>query len=366
MEMTSYSRNQIIPSGFDRSLFKRFIDYTDVKDTTIKGYTVCIRSFIRWMNETGVRTPNRADIMQYKLFLSDHRYSAGTQRQYLRAVKHFFKWTAAEGLFPNIADNIKGAKVKQDNTRKDPFTESEIITVINSIDTSTVTGKRDKAVILLAVTCGLRIIEMQRADIGDIVMKSGERVIYIQGKGHDEKDDYKKIVPEVWQAISDYLKTRPGAGKKDPLFASTSNRSKSDAKNENSKTKWTKQKSESEKLRISEPTFSTIIKDIFRNAGFDSSRLTAHSLRHTSVTMLLKSGASLQEAQAHARHADPKTTTIYAHNIDKAEQHPEKLIYDHLFSAGSDNPFDQAMNLISSMTSAEAAALVAYLKAKGA
>ena len=345
MEMTSYSKNQIIPSGFDRSLFKRFIDYTDVKETTIKGYAVCIRSFVRWMNETGVRTPNRADIMQYKLFLSDHRYSAGTQRQYLRAVKHFFKWTAAEGLFPNIADNIKGAKVKQDNTRKDPFTESEIITVINSIDTSTVTGKRDKAVILLAVTCGLRIIEMQRADIGDIVMKSGERVIYIQGKGHDEKDDYKKIVPEVWQAISDYLKTRPGAGKKDPLFASTSNRSRG--------------------KRIAEPTFSTMIKEIFRRAGFDSNRLTAHSLRHTSVTMLLKSGASLQEAQAHARHADPKTTTIYAHNIDKAEQHPEKLIYDHLFSTGSDNPFDQAMNLISSMTSAEAAALVAYLKAKG-
>lgn len=345
MEMTSYSKNQIISSGFDRGLFKRFIDYTDVKDTTIKGYTVCIRSFVRWMNETGVRTPNRADIMQYKLFLSDHRYSAGTQRQYLRAVKHFFKWTAAEGLFPNIADNIKGAKVKQDNTRKDPFTEAEIIQVINSIDTSTVTGKRDKAVILLAVTCGLRIIEMQRADIGDIVMKSGERVIYIQGKGHDEKDDYKKIVPEVWQAISEYLKTRPGSGKKDPLFASTSNRSKG--------------------KRIAEPTFSTMIKDIFRRAGFDSNRLTAHSLRHTSVTMLLKSGASLQEAQAHARHADPKTTTIYAHNIDKAEQHPEKLIYDHLFSSGSDNPFDQAMNLISSMTSAEAAALVAYLKAKG-
>lgn len=345
MEMIPYTSNQVIHANFDRSLFQRFINYTDVKDTTIKGYTVCIRSFIRWMNETGVRTPDRADIMNYKAFLSDQSYSAGTQRQYLRAVKHFFKWTAAEGLFPNIADNIKGAKVKQDNTRKDPFTESEIVTVINSIDTSTITGKRDRAVILLAVTCGLRIIEMQRADIGDIAMKSGERVIYIQGKGHDEKDDYKKIVPEVWEAIAEYLMTRPEAGKKDPLFASTSNRSKG--------------------KRIAEPTFSTMIKEIFRKAGFDSNRLTAHSLRHTSVTMLLKSGASLQEAQAHARHADPKTTTIYAHNIQKDEQHPEKMIYDHLFSKEGENPFDQAFSLISSMTSAEASALVAYLKTKG-
>ena len=345
MEMIPYSKNQVIHSTFDRNLFQRFINYTDVKETTIKGYSVCIRSFVRWMNETGVKTPDRADIMDYKTFLSDQHYSAGTQRQYLRAVKHFFKWTASEGLFPNIADNIKGAKVKQDNTKKDPFTEAEIIQVINSIDTSTITGKRDRAVILLAVTCGLRIIEMQRADIGDIATKNGERVIYIQGKGHDEKDDYKKIVPEVWEAIADYLKTRPEAGRKDPLFASTSNRSKGQ--------------------RIAEPTFSTMIKEIFRKAGFDSNRLTAHSLRHTSVTMLLKSGASLQEAQAHARHADPKTTTIYAHNIEKDEQHPEKMIYDHLFNKEGENPFDQAFSLISSMTSAEAAALVAYLKTKG-
>lgn len=365
MEIMTISQNQILPKTFDMSLLQRFIEFTDVKETTIKGYSVCIKSFARWMRDNGVRTPDRADIMNYKAFLSDQRYSAGTQRQYLRAVKHFFKWTASEGLFPNIAENIKGARVKQDNTRKDPFTEAEILTVIRSIDTSTVTGKRDRAVILLAVTCGLRIIEMQRADIGDIALKNGEHVLYIQGKGHDEKDDYKKIVPEVWEAISEYLKTRPEAGKKDPLFASTSNRSKSDAKNENSKTKWTKQKTESDKLRISEPTFSTIIKDIFRRAGFDSKRLTAHSLRHTSVTMLLKSGASLQEAQAHARHADPKTTTIYAHNIDKDQQHPEKLIYDHIFSDKKDNPFEQAFTLIQNMTSAQAAALVAYLKTKG-
>lgn len=346
MEVIPYSQTQVLPKAFDGSLFRRFIDFTDVKKTTIKGYVVCIRSFVNWMNDNNIRTPDRADIMNYKTFLDGQKYSAGTRRQYLRAVKHFFKWTASEGLFPNIADNIKGAKVKQDNTKKDPFTEAEILTVINSIDTSTVTGKRDKAMILLAVTCGLRIIEMQRADIGDIAMKSGERVLYIQGKGHDEKDDYKKIVPEVWEAISEYLETRPEAGRKEPLFVSTSNRSKGQ--------------------RIAEPTFSTIIKNIFRKAGFDSNRLTAHSLRHTSVTMLLKSGASLQEAQAHARHADPKTTTIYSHNIDKDQQHPEQLIYDHLFSNQKENPYDQAFSLIKNMTSAEASALVMYLKSKGA
>lgn len=348
MEMIPYSNMEVIQASDVvrkpniEDLCYRFLEYTDVKDTTIKGYAVCIRSFIRWMNETGVRTPDRADIMNYKAFLSDQSYSAGTQRQYLRAVKHLFKWIAAEGWGVNIAENIKGAKVKQDNTRKDPFSEDEIITIVNSIDTTKEAGKRDRAMILLAVTCGLRIIELQRADIGDIALKNGERVIYIQGKGHDEKDDYKKIVPEVWDAIADYLKTRPEAGKKDPLFASTSNRSKG--------------------KRIDEPTVSAMIKNIIRKAGFDSSRLTAHSFRHTSITMFLKCGATLQEAQAHARHADPKTTTIYAHNIQKDEQHAEQIIYDHIFKSENKNTKEKLFAIISNMCEKDAEKLLQYLQ----
>ena len=340
MELIQYKNNQIVSGGFDRNLFQRFIKYTDVKDTTIKGYTVCIRSFIRWMNDTGVRTPDRADIMDYKTFLSDQHYSAGTQRQYLRAVKHFFKWTAAEGLFPNIADNIKGAKVKQDNTKKDPFTEAEIIRVINSIDTTTTTGKRDRAMILLAVSCGLRIIEMQRADIGDIETKNGRRIIYIQRKGHDEKDIYKKVEPEAWEAIAEYLKTRPEAGKKDPLFVSTSNRSKGQ--------------------RIAEPTFSTMIKEIFRKAGFDSKRLTAHSLRHSAITYYLKETNDLQGAQVFADHCDPKTTTIYAHNIDKDKQNPERIILDHIFKKDRTCK-EKLSNYISGMSENEAEKLLQFL-----
>ena len=373
MEMIPYSNIEIIqPSeiiqagknlqkSFDRNYFQLFYDYTDVKDTTLKGYMVCIKSFENWMKQTGVRNPDRADIMDYKTFLSDQCYSAGTQRQYLRAVKHFFKWAAAEGLYQNVADNIKGAKVKQDNTRKDPFTDEEILAVIRSIDTSTITGKRNKAMIILAVSCGLRIIELQRADIGDIEMKNGRRVIYIQRKGHDEKDVYKKVEPEAWEAIEDYLNTRPEAGKKDPLFASTSNRSKSDAKGTESKTKWTKQKSENERLRISEPTFSTIIKDVFRKAGFDSKRLTAHSLRHSAITYFLEETHDLQGAQMFADHCDPKTTTIYAHNIDKDKQNPERIILDHIFKKNGSCK-DKLSSIISGMSENEAEKLLSFLQ----
>lgn len=331
-----------INADFSQDLFYRFISYSDVKETTLKGYTVCIRAFVRWITENNIHQPQREDIKAYKEYLEQCNHTAGTKQQYLRAVKHFFKWTASEGFYPNIADNIKGAKVRRDNTRKDALTEKSIIDICNSIKTDTVKGKRNFAIILLCVTCGLRIIEIQRANIEDIKTISGEKVLFIQGKGRDEKDDYKKLTPEVYEALTEYLTTRDKPNKKEPLFVGTSNRAKGE--------------------RLTEPSLSRIIKEILKNAGYDSDRLTAHSLRHTSVTLLLKAGATLQEAQQHARHTDPATTTIYAHNIDRAEQHTEQTIYNYIFNPGSQNALKEAQELLRGLSDAELIETINFIK----
>ena len=311
---------------FSESLFNSFMMYTDVKETTLKGYAVCIRQFAKWLHEQGITRPVREDVKAYKKHLEQQNFTAGTKSQYLRAVKHFFKWTASEGLYPNIADNIKGAKVKQDNTKKEAFNESDIKTVLDSIDRTKETGKRDYLMILLSVTGGLRIIEMQRADIQDIQVIKGQTVLYIQGKGRDEKDEYVKLVPEVVEALKDYLETKEKHKKNDPLFTGTSNR----AKNE----------------RLSEPSISRIIKGVFKKAGFDCSKLTAHSLRHTSNTLLFKSGADLYTVQKHARHQDPKTTEIYIHAIDKESDQSEQAIYNQIFRPGQHDVVKESMSLL--------------------
>lgn len=328
--------------SFNADLFDRFINYTDVKETTLKGYAVCIRAFIKYLAENNIHQPQREDIKAYKAYLDSTDHTAGTKQQYLRAVKHFFKWTSAEGLYPNIADNIKGVKVRRDNTKKDALSEADIQKICSSIDRSNEAGKRDFAIILLAVTCGLRIIEMQRADIEDIKTIAGEKVLFIQGKGREEKDEYKKITPEVWEALSDYLGARTDTSKKAPLFTGTSNRAKGE--------------------RLTEPSISRIIKGIFKAAGYDSDRITAHSLRHTSVTMLLKAGATIQEAQQHARHADPATTGIYAHNIEREKQHTEQRIYNQIFNPTSRNLLDEAEALLQGFTQSQLIAAIDYLK----
>lgn len=315
---------------FGQALFDRFINYTDVKPTTLQGYTTHLRQFFKWVQEEGITNPQREDIKAYKKHLDNADYTAGTRAQYLRAVKHFFKWTSSEGLYPNIADNIKGAKVKQDNTKKEAFAEDGIKEVLESIDTKTEAGKRDYIMILLSVTGGLRIIEMQRANIGDLQTIQGQKVLYIQGKGHDEKDDYIKIVPELEEAIEQYFAMRPQPIKKnEPLFVGTGNRARGE--------------------RLTEPSISRIIKSTFKNAGYDCDKLTAHSLRHTSNTLLFKAGADLYTVQQHARHADPKTTEIYIHAVNKEADQSEQAIYNRIFNPDKKDTAKECFEMLRGM-----------------
>lgn len=314
------ARGEIV-QAFNNDLFARFIDYTDRKDTTIKGYLTCIRQFARWLDANGIRQPQRDDIKAYRDYLANSGLATGTQSQYLRAVKHFFKWTAAEGFYPNVADNIHGAKIRHDIHKKDALQRDDVANIAESIDRTTEQGKRLYAIYLLCVICGLRTIEIHRADVGDLKTIGGTVYLYLQGKGHDDKDAPVLLIPEVYEAINDYLDSRTAKlTPKSPLFTSTSNRSKGG--------------------RIATTTISTMLKNMLVNAGYDSDRLTAHSLRHTSGTGAHKAGIDLYGVQHLMRHCDPATSEIYIHEDDHkaAEEKGRQGIYDYYFNGTVINP----------------------------
>lgn len=335
------------------NLADEYIDYLQVKEVTAKSYVVCIRCFLEWLQANGVMRPQYEDIRNYAVWLaSPHAsrkgdgetitFAAGTQVRYLRAAKSMFRWLSVKNRYPNVADGVKGAKVRADNTKRDPLQREDAVNLLDSIDRSTEIGKRDYAMILLSITAGLRIIELQRAEIGGIETIAGEKVLFIQGKGHDEADDYKKLIPEVYSAIMAYLDTRSKKDAHAPLFAGVSNRSR--------------------EQRLSEPAISRIIKDRMKAAGYDTHRLSAHSLRHTSVTFLLEAGATIQEAQHHARHASPETTGIYAHNIDQRKDHSEQRIYDYMFGVKT-NASQMAVDCFARMDATKQAQALQILQA---
>lgn len=335
--------------AFSNNLFERFIDYTDRKDTTTKGYFTCIRQFVKWLEQNDIRQPQREDIKAYRDHLESSGLAPGTQQQYLRAVKHFFKWTASEGLYPNVADNIHGAEIKRDVHRKDSFPLKAVKQIAETIDRSNEQGKRLYAMFLLVFVTGLRTIELRRADVGDIKTIDGDTFLYIQGKGHDEKDTPKFIPREQKEALDEYLQIRTAKPTpKSPLFTSTSNRSKGG--------------------RIATTTISTDFKKVFVSAGYDSDRLTTHSGRHTAAdTALHTCGADIYETQQLMGHQDPSTTEIYVTKKNQfvLEKKYREAIYNAYFNGVELNPVLPELEAeLMTMTAEQQQALLDQIRAQ--
>ena len=338
---------------FSETLFDRFTAYTDVKDLTMRGYLTGLNAFKMWMQNTGITQPQREDVKADKAYLDAEGYKAGTRASYFRIVKHFFKWLSSEGLYPNIADNIKGVKVSADNTKKDAFGKADLNTVLSKIKTDTITGLRDYAIIQLCATCALRIIEIHRANVEDLQMMRGEYVLYIQGKGHEEKDEYVKIPRELYENINAYLMLRDDKRKGTALFTVTGNRAHINPDGTRDE-------------RLSEPSLSTIIKSRFKAAGYDLDKLTAHSLRHTGVTsLLIANGGNIQQAQRYARHKSMNTTLIYSHNLEREKDSSEQMVYNYLFKDGEPaqgEPVSKLIEAAHNLTAEQAEKVLEFIR----
>jgi len=156
-------------------------------------------------------------------------YKPATIALILAAVKLFFRFLADEGLYQNIADHIK-TPMKSRGYKKDYLTSDQIKSILAKIDKQTLIGKRDYALLLLALTDGLRTVEISRADVSDLRINGNSEVLYVQGKGRFEKDEFVKISPEVSKVIREHLMSRDNGNSVEnnegrPLFESYRDRS---------------------------------------------------------------------------------------------------------------------------------------------
>ncbi|QDK44620.1 integrase [Bdellovibrio sp. ZAP7] len=296
------------------SLIEQFITAHDVKDISREGYKRRLKDFRQWLLNTDFKSLNRRDLIEYKRSLRSRKFSSNTQAAYMVAVRTFFAWLESEKIYPNLAKNIKSAK-RDKRFRKDPLTIPQIFRLLNSIDRSTIKGKRDYALLNLMIRTGPRSIEIARADIDDLRQEAGQPVLWLQGKGSDSKDAYVVLTETALTPILEYLAERPVAKATEPLFGSTSDGNRHQ--------------------RLSTRSIRRIAKDRLRAISIDNPRISTHSFRHTATTLALVAGASLQETQLFARHSSPAVTAGYAHNIERASGIPEKKIDELLKSSRS-------------------------------
>lgn len=275
-------------------LYERFLSYLDTSEATVATYTRYLRQFDRWTRENNVTHPTRADILAYREDLKK-RCKPATVHGYLVAVRLFFQWTEIEGLYPNVAQHIKGGKIDH-AYKRDALTAYQLRNVMQYAEAQAKDGtersQRNLVILSLLAFNGLRTIELIRANVEDFRTRSGEQVLYVQGKGHEEKSEYVRIEPETEAVIRTYLSKRKKLKVSDPLIASVSDRNYGD--------------------RLTTRSVRGIAKKALRDVGLDDPRLTAHSFRHTFCTIAAQT-CSTESVREAARHTKLETTEIYIH-----------------------------------------------------
>ncbi len=308
--MTVISNTTIVEQpSIGAELFTRWKGYIDASPKTVDTYTKAIKQFFLYLVDNGITSPTRETIIAYRDYLKlEHKPT--TVQSYLAAVRLFFQWTEREGVYPNVAQRVKGAKIDKEH-KKDYLTTKQVNKLLGAIDRSTIKGLRDYAMLSVMVTTGLRTISIIRADIGDIRAAGDETALYYQGKGHEEKADYVKLAEPVEESVRAYLAARGETDPNAPLFCSIANRNTG--------------------KRMTTRSISRVAKEHLIDVGLNSDRLTAHSLRHTAATLNLLNGGTVEETQQLLGHSNINTTLIYSHALERAKNNSERRIAKAIF-----------------------------------
>ena len=301
----------LMPTLNIKSLVDSFINSQDVKQSSKLLYRRTLKQYFNWIDTTTylLNEIARPQLLEYKNYLLNSNMSSLTVGSYITSVRRFYEWTEANKYYPNVAKGIKTPKRKQ-QFKKQPLLPAQATALLNFYQDKAL---RDYAIISLLLRTGLRTIEVVRATVEDITFKGGQRVLLVQGKGRDEKDNFVLLTDKTYKPIAEYLATRVNINSSEPLFTSTSNNSKGG--------------------RLTTRTISYIAKEGLKAIGLDERAFTAHSLRHTTAVNILRAGGSLETAQFTLRHSNPATTQIYTATLNEERrlQNSGEALIDSLY-----------------------------------
>ena len=272
-------------------LINKFIQELPRRETTKETYLKALREFAKWLKGGSPEQLTTNDIIQYKYFLLSKNLSPTSLSTYLTSVRRLYDYLFSKGLVTeNPAKRVKGSSRPQRHLRG-PLTIDEVKTLLNIVDSSSPVGLRDNAMINLMVRCGLSEIEIVRANIGDIKVKGGKQVIFVQGKSMDKKDEYVKLTPETQEVIERYLEYRGATREDEPLIWGVGNRAKGE--------------------RVTTRAIRERVNYYLKFAGIKRKGITPYSLRHTAALLAIEGGAAISEVKKMLRHKTVDSTLVY-------------------------------------------------------
>jgi site-specific recombinase XerD len=271
------NRSQKTIENYDHYL-TRLVDFAgevQVKDIDVE----LIRKWRLWLNRLGTNT-------------SDELGKA-TQNYHLIALRSFLKFCAKRDITALPADKVELARTRRKQVTF--LNEDELARIFAEPDISTEGGVRDRAILELLFSSGLRVSEMVGLDRDHVNLK--RREFMVRGKGQKDRPIF--ISPEAAKWIEQYLQKRQDTSR--PLFVRYSGSKKIDRSGNFH--------------RLTARSVQRLVARYALLAGI-TKHVSPHTLRHSFATDLLMNGADLRSVQAMLGHSNIATTQIYTHVTD--------------------------------------------------
>ena len=270
------------------------------------------KRFYPWLVENNITHPTAADAERYFRYLEKRGARLTTVNKVLYVVRDFFRYLNENDIYPNSSGSVTAYKLDNDNTHiREYLTPKMFVSLISTIDTTTVKGARDKAIIFVAFSTGARIGSIIALKRRDFVYSKQDNIYHlrfaVKKRRATESETFEEIPNITGEVIQAYFKalerekmeTKPD----EPLFISLRNSERSQP--------------------LLQTTVSHIVKEYFKalvNIGeIDKSELhlyTAHSLRH-GFASFVNDHFGIYEAGLLADQKSIETTKRYIHTKKK-------------------------------------------------
>jgi len=290
-------------SRYISELIVDFLEYLEVEQNrsqkTAENYHLYLMRLVDFAGDVELKEINDELVRKWRLWLArikderDHELSKLTQAYHLIALRSFLKFCSKRGYSALAPDKIELPRVMRKQVSF--LNESELKGLFDSIQTGSEAGLRDKAIIALLYSSGLRVSELTKLDRGHINL--AKREFTVRGKG--QKDRVVFIDQAAAELIRAYLAVR--SDNLPALFTRVGGHETIDQSGNYG--------------RLTPRSVQRIVSHYAKVAGI-TKQVTPHTLRHSFATDLLMNGADLRSVQSLLGHSNIATTQIYTHVTD--------------------------------------------------
>lgn len=280
-----------------------FLEYLEIEQNrsqkTIANYDHYLTRLEDYAGDLKVSDINPELIRKWRLWLNrlgtnvSDELGKTTQNYHLIALRSFLKFCAKRDITTLGPEKIELARTKRPQVTF--LNEDEVDRLLNQPNTKTLTGLRDKALLELLYSSGLRVSELTSLNIDQINLTRKE--FMVRGKGQKDRPIFISDRAAIW--IKKYLDIR--SDKQKELFISIH--------------KSSKELSTTKIQRLTPRSIQRIVKKYSLQAGI-TKHVSPHTLRHSFATDLLMNGADIRSVQAMLGHSNIATTQIYTHITD--------------------------------------------------